>query len=102
MMSAPAVVATSYINKAMSDPACQEILRKETDVKVEEFEKKAAEEAKRFAAASVLETQLSCLERLVLLTGTTLLVISAYALLFASSYCFEDFNLHAKKLPPLF
>jgi hypothetical protein len=90
-------IATSYINKAMSDPRCQELIEREVDTKVAEYEQAVAEESRRFARASVL-SQLSCAELLSLVLGSLLLTLSAYALIFASSYCFVDFNLATDSL----
>ena len=90
---AAGVIATNFLNAAMSDPACKRQMAEGVDVEVEKRTEDDAQHAKVRAVATNFDKKLSCLEKAVLVTGTLLLLLSAYALLFASSYCFEDFNL---------
>ena len=70
-----AAIATSYINRAMEEPAFLAGVGGETDIKVQEFDERAADDARLFAEASVLSS-LSSVELGVLGVGTLLLVFT--------------------------
>ena len=64
----------------------------ENDSEVAAIEKRDADEHAAFVAATTLEG-MPLLPKILLVSGSAVLALSAYLLIFASSECFEDFAL---------